>query len=566
MESGDELDHGSGLSPEAVEEADFATVRRGFAPKAVRARLSEAATEIRRLNALVGSLSERVSQLASELEDAPSAELEPSRMTEALGDEAARVLQTAREAAQERIDRAEAEHHRIKAEADEAAAAIIEESRTEGRAMVAEAGKVRERILADLAAKRHEHRVEVERLRVMRDRFMEALTICREGLDGWMDEVAQAEAHAAAAAERAGQRVAAERAATVGEIEAEIKAGRLVGLPLHGRPEGADSADGAPADTGPEQAATAEELPESEPVSVGVQVPGDPYGPAGAGHEDLDQSEESEEVLEIVGYVPPPTGSVGLYDVEAEPEASFDSDAAADAGTEIALAGDPTPAVVTPAPDEAVPPTAGVEAEAIFARLRSIADRPVSDPAQPTRAAQPPSAAAGPPVRDAEARFATEARSEDGLTLDDEPSEPDDLVSAARAVAVGGIARRLKRMVVDEQGGLLDGIRRGGDRAVRGVLSSDAGHFARAARVPLQDFASDIDASIDDIDLKAAGEAIVSLMVTSVRGRLGELLDGTEDPDELSRGVRSIYREARSRQAEEAARAAFAAAWPEPVS
>lgn len=571
MESGDQLDHGPGLSPEAVEEADFATVRRGFAPKAVRARLSEAATEIRRLNALVESLSERVSELASALEDAPLAELEPSQMTEALGDEAARVLQTAREAAQERIDRAEAERDRIKSEADAAAAAIIEESRTEGRAMVAEAGKVRERILADLAAKRHEHRVEVERLRVMRDRFMEALTICREGLDGWMDEVAQAEAHAAAAAERAAERVAAERAATVGEIEAEIKAGRLVGLPLDGEPESVDSAAEPPADAGLEQATAAAEPIDSEPVTVGTpalgepvtaagQAPGVVYVPEGAGLEDGDQSEESVDGLEIVDYVPPPTGSVGLYDVEAEPEADFDPDLAAELSPALTEGEVPAAGV---APDEAVPPAAGVEAEAIFARLRSIADRPVSEPSQPTGSSQPAGGADGSSVRDAEA---VEPPGDHGWSADAEPSEPDDLVSAARAVAVGGIARRLKRMVVDEQGGLLDGIRRTGARAVRGTLSSDPGHFARAARVPMQDFASDIDVSIDDIDLKAAGEAIVSTMVTSVRARLGGLLDDTEDPDELSRGVRSIYREARSRQAEEAARAAFAAAWPEPVS
>ena len=567
MESGDELDHGPGLSPEAVEEADFATVRRGFAPKAVRARLSEAATEIRRLNALVGSLSERVSELAAELENAPPAELEPSQMTEALGDEAARVLQTARDAAQERIDRAEAEGDGIKAEAEAAAASIIEESRTEGRAMVAEAGKVRERILADLAAKRHEHRVEVERLRVMRDRFMEALTICREGLDGWMDEVAQAEAHAAAAAERAGQRVAAERAATVGEIEAEIKAGRMVGLPLDGQPESTDSADTALADTGPEETATATEPPDAESVSVFTSPLDEAYGPEGAGLEDRDEFEESDEGVEIVGYAPPPTSSVGLYDVEAEPEAGFDSELAAELGVEPALTEDQAPGgAADPAPDEAVAPAAGVGAEAIFARLRSIADRPVSEPVQPTGGAPPADGSVAPSVRGTEARPAGESYVDGGWPSDAEPSEPDDLVSAARAVAVGGIARRLKRMVVDEQGSLLDGIRRTGARAVRGTLSSEADHFARAAWVPMQDFASDIDVSIDDIDLKAAGEAIESTMVTSIRSRLGELVDDTEDPDELSRGVRSIYREARSRQAEEAARAAFAAAWPEPIS
>lgn len=571
MESGDELDHRPGLTPEAVEEADFATVRRGFDPKAVRARLSEAAAEIRRLDALVGSLSERI----SELEEAPPAQLDSNQLTEALGDEAARVLQTAREAAQEQIDRAAAECDRMTDEAKAAAEAVIEESRTEGRAMVAEAGKVRERILADLAGKRHQHRVEVEQLRVMRDRFMEALTICRQGLDGWMEEVAQAEPQAVAAAERAGQRVAAEREPTVGEIEAEIKAGRMMGLPLGGGPDSAASGGGAPAEADPDEAAGAGHP--SDAVPGGAHDADDAYR-----LEDLDESEELDEGVEMVGYPRPSSasGSVGLYDVEAEPEPDFDSDfdSALDAGTAL---GDEPPPVATDAPSapaEAVPAAAGVDAEAIFARLRSIADRPIDESkpppqdagradtaAAPTdlRAADAPAAAAPTDPRADAARADATAPT---ALADAEASEPDDLVSAARAVAVGGIARRLKRMVVDEQGSLLDGIRRGGARAARATLSADTGHYARAARVPMQDFASDIDVSIDDVDLKAAGDAIVSMLVEPVRARLADLLENTEDPDELSRGVRSIYREARSRRAEDAAGDAFAAGWPEPVS
>ena len=560
MESGDELDHRPGLTPEAVEEADFATVRRGFDPKAVRVRLSKAAAEIRRLDALVGSLSERI----AELEEAPPVQLESSRVAEALGDEAARVLQTAREAAQEQIDRAEAECDRMTDEAKAAAEAVIEESRTEGRAMVAEAGKVRERILADLAGKRHQHRVEVEQLRVMRDRFMEALTICRQGLDGWMGEVAQAESRAVAAAERAGQRVAAEREPTVGEIEAEIKAGRMMGLPLGGEADSAASGGAAPAEADPNEAAEAGHPPDSAPG--GAHGPDDAYG-----LEDLDESEELDEGVEMVGYARPssPSGSVGLYDVEAEPEPDFDSplDAGPEVGT--ALADEPPPDAddAASAPAEAVPATAGVDAEAIFARLRSIADRPIDESKPPPDAGR---ADAGPTAQRADAApvdatAPVDAAAQTALA-ETEASEPDDLVSAARAVAVGGIARRLKRMVVDEQGSLLDGIRRGGARAARATLSADTGHYARAARVPMQDFASDIDVSIDDVDLKAAGDAIVSMLVEPVRARLTDLLETTEDPDELSRGVRSIYREARSRQAEDAAGNAFAAGWPEPVS
>ena len=566
MEDGDELDHGPGLTPEAVEGADFATVRRGYEPETVRARLSEAAGEIRRLSALVGSLSERV----SELEDTPSAKLESGRVAEALGDEAARVLQTAREAAQARMDQTGAECDRMIGQAKATASSIVEDSRTEGREMVVEARKVRERILSDMAGKRHEHRVEVEQLRVMRDRFLEALTICRQGLDRWMEELAQAEPQAAAAAERAGQRVAAESESTVGEIEAEIKAGRLVGLPLASGSEEAVAGDTAPADAEPDGAA-AGEVPHPESAADAPE-PDDADG-----LEDLDESEELDEYVEIVGYpkqVSAP-GSVGLYDVEAEPDSDFGSGLDPEPGAEPVLTEDPALGVSDAgrADAQTAPPPA--DADAIFARLRSITDQSIHEPAQPTEGVEPATDAAHPPDQDAEALTVEESVGQDDIELDaeaqpapaaSETSEPDDLVSAARAVAVGGIARRLKRMVVDEQGNLLDGIRRSGARAVHGITSADASHYTRAARVPMQDFASDIDVSIDDVDLKAAGDAIVSMLVESVRARLGELLEETEDPDELSSGVRSIYREARSRQAEDAAQVAFTAGWPEPIT
>ena len=49
----------------------------------------------------------------------------------------------------------------------------------------------------------------------------------------------------------------------------------------------------------------------------------------------------------------------------------------------------------------------------------------------------------------------------------------DDPDTAARAVAVDEISRRLKRLVVEEQGELLDGLRRDGADALRTVLDDD---------------------------------------------------------------------------------------------
>ena len=556
MANGDGPELAAGLAPEAVETADFNTVRRGYEPAQVRSRLRAAASEIRRLADLAAALQERV----AEFEAISPERLETARAVEALGDEAARVLQAARDAAQERVERAEAESGEIIAEAEVAAAAVVEEGREQGREMVVEARTLRERMLTDLAYKRHAHRVEVEQLRVVRDRLLEAVSICREGLDGWIADLAQAGPQAAAAAERAGLRVAAEPEPTVGEMEAEIQAARLAGLrladePGHSVPEDREVA------VGPARGSDEDPEDGAGPVDAGVAEPAESAELEEP--EELDELEDPEfdvadgtgdfktsEYVEIVGYEGASPGlsgrgAAGVYDVEAESEFERAADTGAvpeqQPGVEIRRS-PVTDEAPRPDPQAAVASNAG----AIFARLRSITSQPATVPS-------PVEASLETPVEPSPEPAA-------------ETVDPDDLVGAARAVAVGGIARRLKRLVVDEQGAVLDAIRRGGSRAVRGAVAVDAGPYTRAALVPLQDFASDIDVSIDDIDLKAASAAIMSVLVEPVRSRLSELADDTDDSDELARAVRSVYRESRSRRAEAAAEAALAASWPEAVS
>ena len=552
MANGDGLDPVEGLAPEEIERADFGTVRRGFEPEPVRRRLREAASEVRRLHGLVDSLQARI----IDLEAAPPEKIETAHVVEALGDEAARVLQAARDAARERLERAESRGEEITAEARTAAAAILEESREQGRELVVEARKVRERILSDLAFKRHAHRVEVAQLRVIRDRLLEAVSICREGLDGWISDFVQAGPQAEAAAARAGLLVAAEPELTVGEMEAEIRAARTARLaPDEETAEvAADDADEAAADA-PEPAQDPEAG--AEPAVAGGAETAEPAEPVE--FEELDELEEeapyeldgaddfgTSDYVEIVGYkdkppAPPVHAAVGLYDVESEPR--FEPDAGPGAVPEHELG-----VQIHPAAEAPEVPEAAADAGAIFARLRSITSQPVSEP-----------------PADAGAGEGSESGEPSGAAPGEAPGL-DDLVGAARAVAVGGIARRLKRLVVDEQGELLDSLRRGGSRAVRNVISADAGPYRRAILEPLQDFASDIDVSIDDIDMKSATTAIVSVLVEPVRARLSELVEDTDDPDELARAVRSIYRESRSRRAEAAAEAALSAGWPETVS
>ena len=599
------MENAEGLRPELVEEIDFAVVRRGYEPERVRRRLQEAAAEIRRLNTEMSELSERFAQF----EASPPDDLE-ARVAEALGDETVKVLQAARRAAQERIARAEAESAELVERAHSAAVAIVDESRDRGAEMVQEARDVRERILTDLARKRRTHRMEVEQLRTVRDHLLESLSICQQGLASWVEELVQVVPRARAAAERAGLLVAAEPEDTVSEFEAEIETGRLMGLPLDEMPAGDEAAaePGEPLvaesgrDDGPSDSASIRD--EDEPVD------GDAESDA---HDPQAEPEElSEPPLE------PVAGSqrIAPYDIEAEPEGGSDESALAGFNDEFGLGsvGDAAESVVlvvedaaesvvlvvedaAESADESVEemedgeavilaaeevdePAAGAsppsDAGAIFARLRAVGQRfsgEAAEPAEPEPPAEADPPVADPPESKSESGEPPEAAADDGAAAPvvaaehvEEGSEEDDLISAARAVAVGEIARRLKRIVVDEQGELLDALRRMGPRALEARVGLETTRYARAVRGPMEDFASDIDVSIDDINLEAASGAVVSVLVDPVRSRLRDLAAETDDLEAVSAVVRAVYRESRSRRADAAAAEAFAKGWHGPVA
>ena len=624
------MDTAEGLRPEQVEQIDFATVRRGYEPEPVRERLREAAAEIRRLHDVVAEQSERLSQL----EAAPPGKLEEARVAEALGDETVKVLQAARDAAQQRLERADVEVAEMMERAQAAAAAIVDEGRDRGREVVQQAKSVRERILVDLARKRKIHRAEVEQLRTIRDRLLEALSICQQGLGEWVDELVQVVPQARAAAERAGLLIAAEPEPTVEEIEAEIETGRLMGLPLDDRAAGSGDPDVDPADDW--------DAEDSAAISDKLEVLED------SGPEAAESSEPVSSADRSAAATAPGSRTVGPYDMEAESGGSVDPPPiAAFGGYRPPLSTGPVPRVfadvqradsgpdeddqpvdvvleeddepvdvvldtdveLTGAADEGAvlaedtadddaegrPETSSAaSADAIFARLRALGETPVqatedtepeaTEPAAgPEGEEQEPSAAADeaeeqePSDVESEEQepSAVESEEQEPSAADDEaedadaavePAEEGDLIGAARQAAVGEIARGLKRMVVDEQGELLDALRRIGPRALDGPITAQERPYARVVRGPLEDFASDIDVSIDDIDLQAAGKAVVSVLVEPVKAGLRELSTSTDDIDQLSTAVRAIYRESRSKRADEAAEEAFAKGWNDPVA
>jgi DivIVA domain-containing protein len=186
-------------SPASVAEAGFSTARRGYQPDEVRAFLVAVAAEM-------GRLHERERQLEAELRAAKAAvssssTLDEATATELLGEETIRVLQTARESASQIKIRAEENAARILREAGDEANRLRQEAevdtarrrqdasadaeaevalaKQQGREMVNEARAYRERVLADLDRRTTLARQQIEELIHGRDRLLQVFERAR---------------------------------------------------------------------------------------------------------------------------------------------------------------------------------------------------------------------------------------------------------------------------------------------------------------------------------------------------------------------------------------------------
>ena len=518
---------GASLDPSEFDQASFELVRRGFDPLPVQRTLQRAAAVIRELRRERDVLAARVAEVEAVL----SEPLEAHRVAEALGAEATQVLEAAHAAAAERAERAEREAEAIRAEAlavadttraegiaarEETLAAaerdaeeVAEEGRQRGRDMVNEAQAVRERMLSDLARKRQTGRAQVEQLRAGRDRLLESLTIAQQSLDAAMKDLVDSVPEARAAAERAGLRIANEPTPTVETMEAEIEAARLVGHPL---------VDGIAA---PGSAGDLDDEPDPSFVTAEMEA---------LTHVDkaLEPSNEAESAASEDA-----DGDEGVDDEHDEPSGSDDLPPAE------ATESEPSePEVDAPEADE--PAATGDAVDDLFARLRG--DRN-DDPEVESEEASPP---------DAESEPEPEAEQEAAVSTD--PNQ------ALRARAESVATRALKKVLVEEQSTLLDGVRRSGSDAIAVVVADADAHAAP--------YESAIDAAFDEIIEAVGGDAgsrqagyeqLRTVALDPVRSRLLEVAERTDDADELSDTVRGLYRESRSRRLPMAAAAAVSA-------
>ena len=187
-------------SPTSVASAAFTTSRKGFEQAEVREFLRMVAAELARLQERERFL-ERELRQAQRSANPASVALDEELVTKMLGEEAARILQAARDASGQIRSRAEESAARLLKEAnDEAqrqreeielevsrrrhdatadAESEIEMAKQQGREMVNEARAYRERVLGELSRRREMARQQIEQLVHGRDRLLNAFERAR---------------------------------------------------------------------------------------------------------------------------------------------------------------------------------------------------------------------------------------------------------------------------------------------------------------------------------------------------------------------------------------------------
>jgi DivIVA domain-containing protein len=196
------------LTPEQVTAREFRVVRKGLDPMAVRAHLELVAKEL-------AAVLEREAVLLRALEDAEARlknpELDEATLVDALGREAAQILKAARQAASELTERCRTEAEALVAEAREAALALREEARKEADRTQAEAARARERLLAEAA----------ERAAAVEAEAAERATAVQADADAYAERT---RAKAAEEAERVVATARAQAEALVNEARAQGRA------------------------------------------------------------------------------------------------------------------------------------------------------------------------------------------------------------------------------------------------------------------------------------------------------------------------------------------------------
>ena len=501
----------SSLSPDEVARHTFATVRRGFDPGEVRTYLDYVADALR-------VAAEREIELRHQVAEAEHRAANPvldeGTLTSALGQETARVLQSAHEASHEMVTKAEGEAARLLIEAQDEIAraegraehalaertaqaeasvteyrqrthdeseAMMAQARSECREMIEEAQALRSRVLADLSKRRKVLHAQIEQLRAGREHLAETVRGVRRTVDGIADELFRAEDEARLAAEAAGREAIARPYQGTPEEEAAVLLAEDAGGPgladLGAGVEDQPSFGGGPAEAGeplaPEQESfIAAEIGASQIIAEPEGfTAGETGGHHQAGAHEISSEREPTAETEPIGdgeEAAPDTGSRhGGTGHSAEQEAAdrqVETDGppyqeAGRTGDEQGLEAE-TAAVPTPSVDE------------LFAKLRAEQGEDQGD----------------------DARSETEGEASASEAIESLIGNPlvdrrDELVGPV----ITALSRRLKRTLQDDQNDLLDRLRNNGSTWSADLLPDEVEHldaYATAALPQLEQAAN----------------------------------------------------------------------------
>ncbi len=560
-------------------EADAARVRdaaanvRLEADEARRAAVEQAETDAARIRSEAESDATATREAGEAEKDAAESDAAAARARAETDAEATRAdadgvlaerTAEAQAAAAVLAEQGEEEAARIRAEAEaepEAARAQAEADRDarqeEGREMVAEAQRVRERMLSDLARRRKSAKVQLEQLQAGRDRLLDTYDAVQREVDAATKELRSAQPAARQAAEGARIRAEAEPADSVDQLEAQIAAARAAGLPLV-----------AP-DEASEATATDEATTDDDPVDLtdGELDLTDPHADLAA------EDEGGADDLDVTGPGLDPTALEAAVADAADPGAGDPGSA----GDEDPVVGDDS--VVDEAPvveadiGDAEDPE---EVDELFARLKasretSAADArevldsaggssPVPEAATDAEPLAEPLAAAEPVAEREPEPVASAAAPDpvaDGPAEEAEASPGDELITllerrdGAIEPIENRVARRLKRVLADEQGRVLDGVRRAkGSPDLAEILPLDEQVLAYAAAVVDDLLAAAAEgagfegaALPSTASLDGVAEDLGRALAGMVRPRIERCFEAGEDPDDTSDRLRATSRE-----------------------
>ncbi|HEY5154724.1 MAG TPA: DivIVA domain-containing protein [Acidimicrobiales bacterium] len=559
-------DPAAGLNPDDVARRTFSAVRKGYDPIEVQGFLVSVASELREARMTILELDREVR--AAQAEADANRDLDPSRLTTLLGEEMSRVLEAARSAADELrakavadsaqlLDESRAASDRMRSEAAEIlvvktaeaeaqvaeirsegevlreqakvdAAAEVEAGRQAGREMVAEAQKVRERMLQDLARRRKAFRQQIEGLQAGRDRLLSAYDVVRETLDVATGELQVAMPEARLAAESASLRPGGEDEPTLEDLEREAANLPPTAAELH-RPE-----------------AEAEAEPE---VDVEPEVDLEPE-PEPEVEEDKRKGRRSSSVNVIrVDEPEPAPAPEPQAPTEPEPEPEVDTDAEADAEADVSgLFARLREETGTP-DDQPAHEDLQLPEEAFELVEEVVIDQTVVEVIEVVVVPEPE------PEPEPEAEPAAEI-------------DPDHQLVARRDAAMVEVertlSRRIKRELSDEQNELLDAVRRQkGVPTVDTVLPALDAHLARYREAALPGLAAAATSGADLVDgsgpatkskVGDLADALASELIAPLRDRIANCFrEAAGDDEELAERLRACYREWKGQRVDEAA-------------